>query len=497
MKRLIPLLLLIPILAFGMGRRPPAPQPADSATATYDITTGRLLASTTYGGSKAGQAQETGSDKVSEVLAGKMEPDSEFGFFKLVRYAEDQPDAAIEQRLENNEKGAVAQLSQAMSGNAPVAAIQALQSVVNNAIKEKADYKRWKESQPKPDTAGISVTGFLNGPGSHSAIALLGGKMSETISSKTRATYSVNTETVRTDTTNTNDYSGVSNVLRHQLELAKIDLEMAKIKAASVTPVKPPVVKPPVVNDETDDDTPGEAPTSSVEYDKLPKKNFIYKTRLEKHNPVTRHDAAILIPKDRPAPVSIDGIGHEIVENYLSKSEDRWLLRTKGPLTGSAATLTVTYKDGSKESFKIKALNSRTEYAPGAFKKSSSEPVDPAPTTSGPPFTLEPDRLTLRPDFAAVVRGVDAMANVTHPNDRPIFIDAGKVGPYTWGIPKPLGSYPKSVQVEGGPKPMPNTWRISLVKGAKIPADVTYHTSIWQTFIQDGATKTYPPTTRD
>lgn len=479
MKRLVPLLLLIPTLAFGMGRRPPAPQPSDSTTATYDITTGRLLASTTYGGSKAGQAQETGSDKVSEVLAGKMEPDSEFGFFKLVRYAEDQPDAAIEQRLENNEKGAVAQLSQAMSGNAPVAAIQALQSVVNNAIKEKADYKRWKESQPKPDTAGISVTGFLNGPGSHSAIALLGGKMSETISSKTRATYSVNTETVRTDTTNTNDWNGSATILKHQLELKRIDLEMAKIKAASQKAPetgtgKPPVVEPPVVEDD-DDGTSGDAPTSSVDYDKLPKKNFLYKT-----SGLSRGVAAILIPKDRPKPVSVTGIGGlRMTDNYFSPSEDRHIMRFDGTKGNGPATARVTYTDGNTEAFNVKDLNSRTEYAPGPYKKpTSTGPVDPQPSTS---FYLKtPATLTLSPELADCVSGVDALANLTETvagklDAGYIIIPAVRDG-YSWTLPEPLGDYPKGAK--------PNTWRLRLSKAP--PAGVGYHWSLMQTFVREG-----------
>ncbi len=498
MKRLVTSLLLIPLLAFGMADRRKQTAPTPTNTSTLDLATGQLTTSDYSGQSQsaAGNSRiaDTGASGVATAFAGKSDPTMELAWFDINRAAEDQPDVAIDLQLANEHKSAVENVRQvATSPNISVAALDFAKEGLKAVQAKIAAREREKAARGKADTSAFRATAYLQGPGAVTSVAVMAGTMGAAVANgnEKRATYQSSINEKQIDTSNTNDYAGVNAALRTKLEMTKLELEIAKLKQA-VTPAKP---TPPV--EEVDDDTPGEEPTSSVEYDKLPKKNFIYKTRLEKRNPVTRHDAAILIPKDRPAPVSIDGIGHEIVENYLSKSEDRWLLRTKGPLTGSAATLVVTYKDGSKESFKIKALNSRTEYAPGAFKKSGdAEPVDPPPSTSSL-FILEPDRLTLRPDFAAVVRNVDAMANVTHPNIDPIFIDAGKVGPYTWGIPKPLGSYPKSVQVEGGPKAMPNTWRLSLVKGAKIPADVTYHTSIMQTFIQDGATKTYPPTTRE
>ena len=94
--------------------------------------------------------------------------------------------------------------------------------------------------------------------------------------------------------------------------------------------------------------------------------------------------------------------------------------------------------------------------------------------------------LTLRADFAAVVRKVDALANVIEPgNPNPIFITATRKG-NTWTIPQALAAYPKGNR--------PNTWRISL--NGTPPAGVTYHTSIMQTFLREGDATTYPPTTR-
>lgn len=119
-------------------------------------------------------------------------------------------------------------------------------------------------------------------------------------------------------------------------------------------------------------------------YADFPKKNFLYKTRLAKKNGVTRYDSAILIPKDRPQPVAVDGIGQKIAENYWSKSEDRWIVRLSGPLPARPAVAVVTYKGGGKESFNIKSLASRTEYAPGPWKGSTSEPATPPAQPSAP-----------------------------------------------------------------------------------------------------------------
>lgn len=112
-------------------------------------------------------------------------------------------------------------------------------------------------------------------------------------------------------------------------------------------------------------------------------------------------------------------------------------------------------------------------------------PLPPAPTPE-PLHIRTPNTLTLRADFAAVVKKVDALANVVEPgNPNPVFIQAVRSG-NTWTIPKALSAYPKGNR--------PNTWRISL-KGQP-PAGVTYHASIMQTFLREGDANTYPPTTR-
>lgn len=141
-----------------------------------------------------------------------------------------------------------------------------------------------------------------------------------------------------------------------------------------------------------------------MSYADFPKKNFIYKTRLDGKNKVTRHDSAILIPKDRPQPVAVDGIGQKIAENYWSKSEDRWIVRLSGPLPARPATAVVTYKGGEKESFNIKSLAARTEYAPGPWKGAQSPSPAPTPTPVKPPVVAPAvQSIILPPEYAAKV----------------------------------------------------------------------------------------------
>lgn len=99
--------------------------------------------------------------------------------------------------------------------------------------------------------------------------------------------------------------------------------------------------------------------------------------------------------------------------------------------------------------------------------------------------------LTLRADFAAVARRVDALVNINETSPgvaSSLAISATRSG-NTWTLPAPLAGYPVGNRQ--------NTWRISLA--GVPPAGVTYHTSINQSFVRttDIPTgKTYPPTTR-
>lgn len=195
----------------------------------------------------------------------------------------------------------------------------------------------------------------------------------------------------------------------------------------------------------------------------LKKPNFLYKTRLAKTNPVTRHDSAILIPKDRPQPVSVVGIGQEIRENYFSESEDRWIMRLAGPLPARAATATVTYKDGGKESFRIDSLAGRTEYNPGAYKA----PKPDAPTK--PPVSLKPAKsLLIRSDLAALVEKVIVITHATTPKESKKFL-CSRVG-NAWTTGTALKDYPGAVyQIwwKSAPPGVPHHQNFYLI-GAKV-----------------------------
>ena len=109
----------------------------------------------------------------------------------------------------------------------------------------------------------------------------------------------------------------------------------------------------------------------------------------------------------------------------------------------------------------------------------------------GPVYTVTPNSITLRADFAACVRKIDACHKIveTAPGVATLTSMTPTRTGNTWTIPQALAGYPVGNR--------PNTWRISLTRAP--PAPATYHWSIMQTFVRTtdyGTGKTYPPTTR-
>lgn len=108
-------------------------------------------------------------------------------------------------------------------------------------------------------------------------------------------------------------------------------------------------------------------------------------------------------------------------------------------------------------------------------------------------YSVTANSITLRADFAAVTKNVDALVtiNETAPGKASSKAIAATRTGNTWTIPQALAGYPAGNR--------PNTWRIAMIRGKTPPAVVTYHTSIWQAFVRTtdyGTGKTYPPTTR-
>lgn len=155
--------------------------------------------------------------------------------------------------------------------------------------------------------------------------------------------------------------------------------------------------------------------------------------------------------------------------------------------TDSQAETTVAEKPASTSAATPAAAPAPAP-APVVVPKSSV--VTPI-NTGGALYQAGGNSLTLRSDFAAVARRVDALVNINESAPGVASsnaIPATRTG-NTWVIPQALASYPTGNR--------PNTWRISLA--GTPPAGVTYHTSISQTFIRTtdfGTGKTYPPTTR-
>lgn len=531
MKRLVTSLLLIPILAFGMADRRKQTAPTPTNTSTLDLATGQLTTSDYSGQSQsaAGNSRiaDTGASTVGGKFADKSDPTMELAWFDINRAAEDQPDVAIDLQLANEHKSAVENVRQvASSPNISVAALDFAKEGLKAVQAKIAAREREKAARGRADTSAFRATAYLQGPGAVTSVAVMAGTMGAAVANgnEKRATYQSSINEKQIDTSNTNDYAGVNAALRTQLEMTKLELEIAKLKQA-VTPAKP---TPPVVNPTdpkpVDPVTPPPADGTGLS-DEEAKKIISGLQFLDGTD--RNHPQVLRLVKMYGGRITHFGGGNE--SNRAPDGSNLWkpdsdsdgnlVVITSSNVKAGAVTVggetvsKMSIGNGWRPHFRfgkpgaggygpspkvvVEGVGSATISNPGkkqTFKLTSTGPVDPPPSTSSL-FILEPDKLTLRPDFAAAVRTIDVLTKINDPNvagatnsvPSSVRVDAGKLGPYTWGIPKPLGSYPRGN--------MPNTWRIGLIPG-KIPADVTYHRSIMQTFIQEGATKTFPPTTR-
>ena len=385
MKRLIALLLPFALAACQSPRATP-PQNAYQIQG-FDAN-GNPTTTMTYGGTHAGQAQDSGSAKVADTLANKMTADSEFAFVNLTRYAEDQPDVAIETRLENNHKSAATALADAVKAGASGNVVDALSKTVAVAAQEIGDYRRAKASRPKADTAGISITSFMAGPGSHSATALMGEKFGDTLAAKSRANFVENSSTIRTDTSNTNDYRGVNSGLEVFLKMKQIELELKKLDAASkvptasTTPAKPTEPAPPVGKVEGGVRiVPGPAVgkvAPGVDYSTV----FLWKPK----NDSQPNNGSILVPawmgkanvtvNGKPLTWMHTGSSSQDRDKYLTELGGTYGKNVKVEITGPDFGVTLTIPDGG-DRFEQVLLDARKE---GGTDGDEVEPDDPAPS---------------------------------------------------------------------------------------------------------------------
>lgn len=207
--------------------------------------------------------------------------------------------------------------------------------------------------------------------------------------------------------------------------------------------------------------------TSRPAYNTLRKPEVLWKTKKDPR-PVTRHDAALLIPKDRPKPKSFRFTGGTFImrENYLSdpEHEDRWISRFSGALNNKPGSVTVTYETGETETFQIKSLagTPRTQFKPGPFKPSAgdgsipSTPSTPSNDPQTPPSSgqraLDFDPVSGKIFLPPIVEDNlynalrlklvidDRSGDGVNFNAEP-YCQADKVSPGVWQLRRPPGKY--------------------------------------------------------
>lgn len=242
-----------------------------------------------------------------------------------------------------------------------------------------------EEAANPPASDDTSLLGFdlKVGPGANLAGIAVAETMARTRIETVKAARSTYSRVNTTDTQESNTPAGIKEITGAMVELQKLSTG----GAASPAPATPGnsagagsggVTPSPVAPDSSGSGA--VEPSDRPAYDTLTKKNYLYKTRLAKTNPVTRHDSAFLIPKDRPAVKSLYIPGQKVEENYFSKSEDRWILRLSGALPNTPASAVATYADGNSETFHIDSLAGRTD-KPARPYKPDVKPTTPAPVT--------------------------------------------------------------------------------------------------------------------
>lgn len=256
-------------------------------------------------------------------------------------------------------------------------------------VKGLAKLSSGDDAAPAADNSSANVFALFAGTGANAAGvgAMAEGRMTRVEAIKAARASSVTTTTdTRTETVSADGLATIRELAKLQAEIDKAKLSTGG--AASPAPSRPGltpagegsggVTPPPVAPDSSGSGA--VEPSDRPAYDTLTKKNYLYKTRLAKTNPVTRHDSAFLIPKDRPAVKGLYIPGQKVEESYFSKSEDRWILRLSGALPNTPASAVATYADGNSETFHIDSLAGRTDKPAGPYKP-DVKPTTPAPVT--------------------------------------------------------------------------------------------------------------------
>lgn len=352
---------------------------------------GRITESTTDNSGRTaaaeGQIVDTNASLLKE-FAPKIDQAGNFTYAETVYSMVDEPNVQLIQSLSNKHKDLANEAQKALDAGLQQD-YQALMKQAGEIAMQIIEAKKAAANKPKGDKSSIS-TRVLSSGAEHTTVPLqMAKEFGETMRNRVDhpGTFAATNTTAVEDTSTIEEVqAGLDarvKLAEQMVALRKIEAQLAEIKSTIPAADKTDATDAPDVDQAGGDLT---GPTERAAYDSLTKKNFIYKTRLAKNNPVTRHDSAVLIPKDRPQPVDISIPGQTMAENYFSTSEDRWIIRLKGAIPAEPAQAVVTYKDGGTETFRIDSLASRTEYAPGPYKAAVKESDMPAadPATPDP-----------------------------------------------------------------------------------------------------------------
>jgi hypothetical protein len=237
------------------------------------------------------------------------------------------------------------------------------------------------DENPVSDESGLQFLTLSAGPDAnkyHSENVRAGFATRQAVALADRPSLTSVEKTVTKDITTSNAWASVNAAVAARERIAAQEARLEELRLVTDKSKREGTPAVETVTDQPDADsgTSNDAPASTTPYDQLTKKNYVYKTRLAANNPVTRHDSAFLIPRDRPKPTALYIPGQSVVENYFSKSEDRWILRLKGALPNTPAAAVATYADGNTETFQITSLAGRTEKPAGPYKPAVT-PEDP------------------------------------------------------------------------------------------------------------------------
>ncbi len=510
-------------LASGCRTERPPALPNESATESFDVATGKLIAKSNLGksGGAVGQVADYTDAQILDALFRTPAPSNGRSFVRTVYSNLTQPDVQRIDDLNEKRKVALEKAEKAFVAGASQDYEDLLKQAAQLGV-EIAGIIKAKGNRPQPDSASIIATVYSEGEG-HTDVAksaLATGGAAVAARYENRAEYSDTKKVVTEDTTTAEELKTVATVA---LEMARLRYEIEKLKADQAKPSPAP---------DTTATTPGNgtpgatSPTlggdAGLGLSDEQAREIISKLQFLDGTD-RNHPQVLRLVKMYGSRITHFGGGNESNrapdENNLwkpdSDNDGNLVVITASSKYAGAVTVegdsatNLSIGNGWRPHFRfgkpgtgygssprvvVGGVGSATIGNPGTkqtFKLTPlakpADPVDPPPST-GALYQRTGKSLTLAPALAAVVSRVDALANIVEPgNPNPIIIPAVQDGD-TWTLPENLATYPVGNR--------PNTWRLRLT--GTPPPGVTWHTSISQTFIREGDPEGsfYPPTTR-